>query len=181
MAGGARFDITRPCRYHKRDSAIIQRKDCSTIQGVGVYLEYESTLFASDGGRLLRQLVGELDNFEGIAKYLLPQPGEVPKLQGIDVWGGTLPFTGAVGGDHIIYVDFKQRFDLDARIKHATEKGRQEVVQNLLRCQQTAGIAMIDVSGHQATDAVLAAMLHQAFLLGSLYELDISGQITRRL
>jgi serine phosphatase RsbU (regulator of sigma subunit) len=37
------------------------------------------------------------------------------------------------------------------------------------------------VSGHQATDALLAAMLHQAFLLGSIYELDMSGQITRRL
>ena len=67
------------------------------------------------------------------------------------------------------------------KFQHATEKGRQEVVQNLLRCQQTAGIAMIDVSGHQATDAVLAAMLHQAFLLGSLYELDMFGQITKRL
>jgi serine phosphatase RsbU (regulator of sigma subunit) len=31
------------------------------------------------------------------------------------------------------------------------------------------------------TDALLAAMLHQAFLLGSIYELDISGQITKRL
>ena len=31
------------------------------------------------------------------------------------------------------------------------------------------------------TDALLAAMLHQAFLLGAIYELDRSGQITRRL
>ena len=28
---------------------------------------------------------------------------------------------------------------------------------------------------------VMAAMLHQAFLLGSIYELDMFGQITRRL
>jgi serine phosphatase RsbU (regulator of sigma subunit) len=138
-------------------------------------------MYASDVTGLLRQLMGELDNFEGIAKYLLPQPGEIPRLHGIDVWGGTLPLTGVVGGDHIIYIDFKQRFDLDARITHAAEKGRREVVKNLRRCQQTAGLAVIDVSGHQATDALLAAMLHQAFLLGSLYELDISGQITKRL
>ena len=31
------------------------------------------------------------------------------------------------------------------------------------------------------TDALLAAMLHQAFLLGAIYELDRYGQITRRL
>jgi serine phosphatase RsbU (regulator of sigma subunit) len=138
-------------------------------------------MFPSDVTGLLRQLTGELDNFEAIAKYLLPLPGDIPKLQGIDVWGGTLPLKGVVGGDHIIYLDFKQRFDLEARIRHAAEKGRREVVENLTRCQHTAGIAVIDVSGHRITDALLAAMLHQAFLLGSIYELDISGQITRRL
>ena len=31
------------------------------------------------------------------------------------------------------------------------------------------------------TDALLAAMLHQAFLVGALYELDMNGQITRHL
>jgi serine phosphatase RsbU (regulator of sigma subunit) len=143
--------------------------------------ETEPTMYASDATVLLQQLTGELDNFETIAKYLLPLPGDVPKLRGIDVWGGTLALTGVVGGDHIIYVDFKQRFDLDARIKHAAEKGRLEVVENLTRCQRTAGIGVIDVSGHRVTDAFLAAMLHQAFLLGSIYELDISGQITKRL
>ena len=40
---------------------------------------------------------------------------------------------------------------------------------------------MIDVSGHRVTDALLAAMLHQAFLLGAIYELDMFGRITRRL
>jgi len=138
-------------------------------------------MYASDVNGLLRQLTSELDNFEAIAKYLLPQPGEVPRLRGIDVWGGTLALTGVVGGDHIIYVDFSQRFDLEARIKKATDKGQVEVVENLRRCQRTAGIGVIDVSGHRVTDALLAAMMHQAFLLGSTYELDISGQITKRL
>ena len=31
---------------------------------------------------------------------------------------------------------------------------------------------MLDAAGHQMTDALLAAMIHQAFLLGALYELD---------
>ena len=60
-------------------------------------------------------------------------------------------------------------------------EGRLDVAENLKRCQKTAGIAMIDVSGHRVTDALPAAMLHQAFLLGAVYELDFSGQITRRL
>jgi serine phosphatase RsbU (regulator of sigma subunit) len=135
----------------------------------------------SETADLLAQLSGELNNFEDIAKYILPQPGEVPRLDGMDVWGGTLPLNGSVGGDHIIYVDFKQRFDLPARMKRATDKGRPEIVENLRRCQRMAGIAVVDVAGHRVTDALLAAMLHQAFLVGALYELDMSGQITKRL
>jgi serine phosphatase RsbU (regulator of sigma subunit) len=42
-------------------------------------------------------------------------------------------------------------------------------------------MAIIDVAGHRMTDALLAAMLHQAFLVGALYELDMYGQITRHL
>jgi serine phosphatase RsbU (regulator of sigma subunit) len=136
---------------------------------------------APSAGDLLRELTGELQNFEDIARYLLPLPGEVPRLDGVDVCGGTLALNSLVGGDHIIYVDFKQRFDLPARIAHATAWGNLEIAENLRRCQQTAGIALIDVSGHRVTDALLAAMLHQAFLLGALYELDLSGQITKRL
>jgi len=129
----------------------------------------------------LERLKGELRNFEEIAKYLKPLPEDVPQLDGIDVYGGTLALSGAVGGDHIIYVDFKQRFNLDARIAQAVDEGRLDVAENLKRCQKTAGIAMIDVSGHRVTDALPAAMLHQAFLLGAVYELDFSGHITRRL
>lgn len=129
----------------------------------------------------LKRLTRELDNFQDIAKYLLPLPGEVPRLKGIDVWGGLMPVTGTIGGDHITYVDFKHRFDLQARIARARAEGKADVVANLTRCEHMAGIALIDVSGHRMTDALLAAMLHQAFLLGAIYELDTFGQITKRL
>ncbi len=129
----------------------------------------------------LRQLTRELDNFRDIAKYILPTPGEIPRLQGLDIFGGTVAFSGSIGGDHLIYVDFKRRFDLDARIALAREQGMSEVVTQLERCHHKAGIALIDVSGHRMTDALLAAMLHQAFLLGAMYELDTLGRITRRL
>jgi serine phosphatase RsbU (regulator of sigma subunit) len=132
-------------------------------------------------GEVMKQLRDELENFERIAEHLIPKPGDLPRLSGFDVHGGTLALNGILGGDHLIYVDFKQRFDLERRIQHAIERGRAEVVQNLRRCQRTAGIAVLDVSGHRITDALVAAMLHQAFLLGAIYELDNYGQITRRL
>ena len=130
---------------------------------------------------LVKHLTGELANFEEIARNLIPKPGDLPRLQGIDVYGGTIPLNGVVGGDHLIYLDFKQRFDLDGRIQQATLEGKQDVVRNLRRCQRSAGIALLDVSGHRITDALIAAMLHQAFLLGAIYELDMSGHVTRRL
>ena len=138
-------------------------------------------MYAPDDPSIVENLRQELDNFQDIARYLLPQPGEVPRLPGIEVWGGTRPLNGEVGGDHIIYVDFKQRFDLTARIARAEQGGQAAIAENLRRCQQTAGMALVDVTGHRVTDALLAAMLHQAFLVGALYELDMRGQITRHL
>ena len=129
----------------------------------------------------IEHLQGELKNFQEIARNIMPAPGEVPSLHGIDVYGGTIPLNGAVGGDHIIYLDFKKRFDLQARIRQATAEGKTDIVTQLERCRRKAGIAILDVSGHHATDALLAAMMHQAFLLGSIYELDMSGNITKRL
>lgn len=135
----------------------------------------------TDATNELRRLTRELENFRDIAEQILPLPGEVPKLQGFDVWGGIMPLRDSIGGDHITYVDFKQRFDLQARIARARTDGQTAVAEQLERCRRKAGVVLIDVAGHRMTDALLAAMLHQAFLLGALYELDRHGQITRRL
>ena len=101
----------------------------------------------------LAQLTGELKNFQDIARYIMPLPGEIPTLADIDVYGDTIPLNGVVGGDHIIYVDFKKRYDLRARIQQAAAAGKAEVVANLERCKSKAGIVLLDVSGHLATDA----------------------------
>ena len=135
----------------------------------------------TDMNGLLDQLTNELRNFEDIARFLLPQPGDLPLLPGVDIFGGTIARDGDIGGDHLIYVDFKQRFDLPARIDEALAQGRPDIAAHLRRCQHRAGIVLIDVSGHRVTDALLAAMLHQAFLVGATYELDMAGHITRRL
>jgi serine phosphatase RsbU (regulator of sigma subunit) len=127
------------------------------------------------------RLAGELRNFEEIARGIMPRPGSIPSLQGIDVYGELSPLNGVIGGDHLIYMDFKKRYDLDARIEVARTANRPDIVENLERSRRMAGITLIDVSGHQLTDAMLAAMFHQAFLTGALYELDMCGQITRRL
>jgi serine phosphatase RsbU (regulator of sigma subunit) len=129
----------------------------------------------------LDRLKEEMRNFQEIARHLIPSPGEVPKLQGMDIHGGSIPLNGTLGGDHIIYVDFKKRFDLQERIRRAGAAGNPGIVERLEKCARKAGIAILDVSGHQATDALMAAMLHQAFLLGAIYELDLYGNITRHL
>ncbi len=126
-------------------------------------------------------LADELRNFEQIAKVLKPSPGAFPVLPGIDIHGVSMPLKGAVGGDHVIYIDFKKRYDLDRRIREATAADRTEVAEMLRRCKRRGGVLLTDVSGHKITDALIAAMLHQAFLLGVYYELDRFGEITTKL
>lgn len=126
-------------------------------------------------------LVDELENFKDIAQVLKPSPGEIPRLAGVDIDGLSLPLRGAVGGDHIVYIDFNRRYDLDALISKAVAEGRTEVAAELANNRHRAGILLADVAGHRLTDAMVAAMLHQAFLLGSYYELEMFGQITTRL
>lgn len=138
-------------------------------------------MITADASDRLQALSRELANFEEMAHSLLPQPGERPRVHGIDLYGRTLALNGVGGGDHLIYLDFKQRFDLDARIAAAVDAGRWAVVEGLRRCQRMAGVALIDVSGHRVTDALMAAMMHQALLLGAIYELDTFGCITSRL
>ena len=86
-----------------------------------------------------------------------------------------------IGGDHLIYLDFKRRFDLDARIEEAADDCRPDLVLKLEKARHKAGVLLTDVAGHRITDHLLAAMLHQAFLLGTRYEMDFFGEITSRL
>jgi serine phosphatase RsbU (regulator of sigma subunit) len=127
------------------------------------------------------QLLDELQNFQEIARYLNPSPGEIPSLRGVDICGLSMPLKDVIGGDHIIYLDFNRRYDLERRIAAAQEQDLHEVVKNLRRLKIRSGILVADVSGHRMTDALIGAMLHQAFLVGALYELDMFGEITTRL
>jgi serine phosphatase RsbU (regulator of sigma subunit) len=120
----------------------------------------------------------EIINFQKLAKNIKPSPGEIPEINGLDIYGETIPLSGEVCGDHIIYVDFVKRFNLGERIKRAESDGKKEAVNKLNELKNKAGILLSDVSGHSITDSLLNAMLHQAFLVGASYELTIHGEIT---
>ena len=123
----------------------------------------------------------ELENLNEIVGAIKPSSGELPALKDIDVFGGSLPMNGIAGGDHIIYIDFNKRYDLDVRIHDALENGEVKVAERLKCLKNKAGILIADVSGHKLTDASMAAMLHQAFMVGVLYELKIFGEVTSEL
>jgi serine phosphatase RsbU (regulator of sigma subunit) len=125
-------------------------------------------------------LEAELSNFRSMMEYVNWIPDGV-SLANIEVFGQTFPLNGILGGDHIILVDFKRRYNLDARIENALRKGQQEVARRLDRCRDTVGILLADSAGHDMTDALLTAMLHQAFLTGVLYELETEGHVTAKL
>lgn len=55
---------------------------------------------------------------EYLRKRLLPVEGTIPHLTGIDMYGNSIP-AGTVGGDLFEYINFRQRYNIDARIARA--------------------------------------------------------------
>ena len=115
------------------------------------------------------------------AEHLTPAPGAIPKIPGVDIYGTTIPLNGIAGGDVISYVNFQDRFDLEARIGGALSQGNGAMAKALYELKKSGGILVADVAGHDFTDAMRALMLHQAFHTAALYELDLNGEITVRL
>ena len=120
----------------------------------------------------------EIINFQNIAKKLKPHPGDIPVIKGLDIYGETLALFGDVCGDHIIYMDFAKRFNLEGRIRQAEKIDKIDVANKLRHLKNRAGILLSDVCGHSITDALLNSMLHQSFLVGAGYELSVNGEIT---
>ena len=72
---------------------------------------------SASSGDLLRNLTGELENFERIAQYLLPKPGDLPRLTGIDIFGGDILVAAVmekIGAD-----DYRVTVFADARTRNA--------------------------------------------------------------
>lgn len=55
---------------------------------------------------------------EYLRKRLMPVEGVIPHLPGIEMYGNSIP-AGTVGGDLFEYINFQQRYDIDARIQRA--------------------------------------------------------------
>jgi serine phosphatase RsbU (regulator of sigma subunit) len=120
----------------------------------------------------------EIERFTEKIKYIRPLPREIPDLSGIDIFGASLYLNEIAGGDHITFIDFNKRFDLDTRIAEAKTKS----IKKLLELNKArAGILIADASGHGLTDGLLVAQLHQAFLIGASYELEQFGEVTGNL
>ncbi|HTS06915.1 MAG TPA: serine/threonine-protein phosphatase, partial [Candidatus Eisenbacteria bacterium] len=55
---------------------------------------------------------------EYLRNRLMPAEGVIPRLPGIEMFGNSIP-VGTVGGDLFEYINFQQRYDIDARIERA--------------------------------------------------------------
>ena len=71
------------------------------------------------------QLEPNIDEY--LRKRLMPVEGAIPRLAGIDMYGNSIP-VGAVGGDLFEYINFQQRYDIDARIARALKLSKEYLV-----------------------------------------------------
>jgi serine phosphatase RsbU (regulator of sigma subunit) len=61
---------------------------------------------------------------EYLRKRLMPVEGAIPQLAGIDMYGNSIP-AGSVGGDVFEYINFQQRYNIDARIARARKLSKE--------------------------------------------------------
>jgi serine phosphatase RsbU (regulator of sigma subunit) len=61
---------------------------------------------------------------EYLRKRLMPVEGAIPHLANTDMYGNSIP-AGSVGGDLFEYINFQQRYNIDARIASALRLSRE--------------------------------------------------------
>jgi len=61
---------------------------------------------------------------EYLRKRLMPVEGAIPHVQGIEMYGNSIP-AETVGGDLFEYINFQQRYDIDARIQRALKRSKE--------------------------------------------------------
>jgi hypothetical protein len=67
------------------------------------------------------QLEPSIDEY--LRRRLMPVEGSIPRLAGIDVYGNSVP-AGKVGGDLFEYINFQQRYNIDARVARGVQLSR---------------------------------------------------------
>src|SRR5215813_5386377 len=61
---------------------------------------------------------------EYLRERLMPVEGAIPHIPGIEMYGNSVP-VGRVGGDLFEYINFQQRYDIDARIRQAQKLSKE--------------------------------------------------------
>ncbi len=61
---------------------------------------------------------------EYLRKRLMPVEGAIPYVQGIEMYGNSIP-AETVGGDLFEYINFQQRYDIEARIQRALKRSKE--------------------------------------------------------
>jgi serine phosphatase RsbU (regulator of sigma subunit) len=61
---------------------------------------------------------------EYLRERLMPVEGAIPHLPGIEMYGNSIP-AGTVGGDLFEYINFRQRYNIDARIQRALKLSKE--------------------------------------------------------
>jgi serine phosphatase RsbU (regulator of sigma subunit) len=61
---------------------------------------------------------------EYLRERLMPVEGAIPQIPGIEMFGNSIP-VGTVGGDLFEYINFQQRYDIDARIRQAQRTSKE--------------------------------------------------------
>jgi serine phosphatase RsbU (regulator of sigma subunit) len=61
---------------------------------------------------------------EYLRQRLMPVEGAIPHVQGIEMYGNSIP-AGTVGGDLFEYINFQQRYDIQARIERALKRSKE--------------------------------------------------------
>ena len=61
---------------------------------------------------------------EYLRERLMPVEGAIPHIPGIEMYGKAVP-AGRVGGDLFEYINFQQRYDVDARIRQALKLSKE--------------------------------------------------------
>src|SRR5258706_11115833 len=61
---------------------------------------------------------------EYLRERLMPVEGTIPHVEGIEMYGNSIP-AETVGGDLFEYINFQQRYDIDARIQRALKQSKQ--------------------------------------------------------
>jgi len=61
---------------------------------------------------------------EYLRKRLMPVEGAIPHVEGIEMYGNSIP-AETVGGDLFEYINFQQRYDIEARIQRALKRSKE--------------------------------------------------------